>query len=125
MIYILENEVLKVKISSMGAELQSIRRLEDDTEYLWQGDARYWPGRATNLFPMCGRMVEGKYTFEGKTYEIPIHGFAKLQEWTVLRQRRMPLPCSCRIQRRPAPCIPSGLRWRSPILWRGRAFRWR
>ena len=87
MIYILENEVLKVKISSMGAELQSIRRLEDDTEYLWQGDAHYWPGRATNLFPMCGRMVEGKYTFEGKTYEIPIHGFAKLQEWTVLRQK--------------------------------------
>ena len=79
--------MLKVKISSMGAELQSIRRLEDDTEYLWQGDARYWPGRATNLFPMCGRMVEGKYTFEGKTYEIPIHGFAKLQEWRVLRQK--------------------------------------
>jgi len=35
MIYILENDKLKVKISSMGAELQSICRVEDNTEYLW------------------------------------------------------------------------------------------
>ena len=87
MIYILENEKLKVKISSMGAELQSIRRVEDDTEYLWQGDATYWASRATNIFPVCGRMIEGKYTYGGETYEIPIHGFAKLQEWTVLHQK--------------------------------------
>lgn len=87
MIYILENDKLKVKISSMGAELQSIRRLEDDIEYLWQGDATYWASRATNLFPTCGRMIEGKYTYAGETYEIPIHGFAKLQEWTVLHQK--------------------------------------
>ena len=87
MIYILENDYLRVKISSMGAELQSIRRLEDDTEYLWQGDATYWANRATNLFPVCGRMVEGRYTYQGQTYEIPIHGFAKQMEWTVLHQK--------------------------------------
>ena len=87
MIYILENEKLKVKISSMGAELQSIRRLEDDTEYLWQGDPAYWTGRATNLFPVCGRMIDGKYTYDGKTYEMNIHGFARAQEWTVLHQK--------------------------------------
>lgn len=87
MIYILENDKLKIKISSMGAELQSVRRIEDDTEYLWQGDATYWASRATNLFPVCGRMFEGKYTYAGKTYEMPNHGFAKLQEWTVLHQK--------------------------------------
>ncbi len=87
MIYILENDKLKIKISSMGAELQSIRRLEDNTEYLWQGDSTYWARRATNIFPMCGRMIEGKYTYAGETYEMPIHGFAKEQEWTVLHQK--------------------------------------
>lgn len=86
MIYILENEQLKVKVSSMGAELQSIRRPDDNTEYLWQGDPTYWAGRATNLFPLCGRLVEGKYIYGGNTYEMCIHGFAKLQEWTILRQ---------------------------------------
>ncbi len=86
MIYIIENDKLKVKVSSMGAELQSIRRVEDDTEYLWQGDPTYWAGRATNLFPICGRLFEGKYTYNGKTYEMMLHGFAKLQEFEVIRQ---------------------------------------
>ena len=87
MIYILENDKLKIKISSMGAELQSICRAEDNTEYLWQGDPTYWAGRATNIFPSCGRMVEGKYTFEGETYELQIHGLVRTQEWSVLRQK--------------------------------------
>lgn len=86
MIYIIENDKLKVKVSSMGAELQSVRRVEDDTEYLWQGDPTYWAGRATNLFPICGRLFEGKYTYQGKTFEMMIHGFAKLQEFSVIRQ---------------------------------------
>ncbi len=87
MIYILENDKLKVKISSMGAELQSVCRIEDDTEYLWQGDPTYWGGRATNIFPMCGRMVEGKYTYEGTSYELPIHGIVRSMEWSVLHQK--------------------------------------
>lgn len=86
MIYIIENDKLKIKVSSMGAELQSIRRIEDDTEYLWQGDPTYWAGRATNLFPICGRLIEGKYTYQGKSYEMMLHGFAKLQEFEVIRQ---------------------------------------
>ena len=42
MIYILENDNLRVKVSSLGAEMQSIRRVEDGTEYLWQGDPAFW-----------------------------------------------------------------------------------
>lgn len=87
MIYILENERLKVKVSSMGAELQSIRRLDGDFECLWQGDTQYWSGRATNLFPFCGRNVNGQYTYDGETYEIPFHGFARQMEWSVVRQK--------------------------------------
>ena len=87
MIYILENEKLKVKISSMGAELQSVCRLEDGTEYLWQGDPAYWKSRAPHLFPMCGRMVEGKYTYGGQIYEMNLHGFVRNMEWTVLHQK--------------------------------------
>ena len=86
MIYIIENDKLKIKISSMGAELQSIRRIEDNTEYLWQGDPTYWAGRAANLFPICGRLTEGKYTYDGKSYEMMLHGFARFQEFEVIRQ---------------------------------------
>lgn len=86
MIYILENDQLRVKVSSLGAELQSIRGMESGIEYLWQGDGQYWARRASNLFPVCGRLWENKYTYEGDTYEMGSHGFARGKEWSVLRQ---------------------------------------
>ena len=87
MIYIIENEQLRVKVSSLGAELQSIRRIEDGTEYLWQGDATYWARRASNLFPVCGRLWAGKYVYDGETYEMGSHGFARGKEWEVVHQK--------------------------------------
>ena len=39
MIYTIENEDLRVAVSTVGAELQSIYGKGTDTEYLWQGDA--------------------------------------------------------------------------------------
>ena len=96
MIYILENDKLRVKISSMGAELQSIRRMEDDTEYLWQGDPTYWARRASNLFPVCGRLWENKYTYKGVPYELGSHGFARGKEWNVLYQKATSLTLQLR-----------------------------
>ena len=87
MIYILENEQMRVKVSSLGAEIQSIRRIEDGTEYLWQGEAQYWGRRASNLFPVCGRLWENKYIYRGKTYEMGSHGFARNKEWEVIHQK--------------------------------------
>jgi galactose mutarotase-like enzyme len=52
----IENDLLRVQASSLGAELQSIVLKKDGTEYLWQGDPTYWKGRAYNLFPICGRL---------------------------------------------------------------------
>ncbi len=86
MIYILENENLRVKVSSLGAEMQSIRRIEDGTEYLWQGDSQYWARRASNLFPVCGRLWEGKHIYDGVEYEMGSHGFARGKEWEAIRQ---------------------------------------
>ena len=45
--FCLNNEKLCVRVSSLGAELRSVRGA-DGTEYLWQGDERFWRGRATN-----------------------------------------------------------------------------
>lgn len=82
MIYTMENESLRVAVSTVGAELQSIYGKGTDTEYLWQGDAAYWDERAPVLFPICGRLTQGKYTYRGKTYEMSLHGFARHAEYT-------------------------------------------
>lgn len=39
MIATIQNEKVIVSISDKGAELQSVRLKEDNTEYLWQGDS--------------------------------------------------------------------------------------
>lgn len=79
--YVLQNGNITAKVESYGAELRSV--VKDGCEYLWQGDPAYWAGQAPVLFPICGRLVEGKYTFEGKTYEMTLHGFAKRTEFAV------------------------------------------
>lgn len=76
MIYTLKNEQFTVQLSDLGAEIVSVRGAED-CEYIWQGDPAYWTGHAPLLFPICGRLFEGKYTYGGKTYSMGNHGFAR------------------------------------------------
>ena len=83
MIYTISNDQLCVKISDHGAELQSVTDLADGCEYVWQGDTKYWEDRAPTLFPICGRFLDGKYTYRGKTYEMGMHGFAASQDYEV------------------------------------------
>ena len=80
MIYTIENEKIRVSVASCGAEFSSIVLKEDGVEYLWQGDERYWTGRAFNLFPICGRLTEGRYEYRGKSYDMKIHGFFRETE---------------------------------------------
>ena len=56
MIYEIENQYLRVQISSKGGEFQSIRD-KSGREYLWQGDEATWTDRGPNLFPYIGRMT--------------------------------------------------------------------
>lgn len=72
----IKNDKLVVMINTMGAELQSIKDIKG-TEYLWQGNPRFWKRRATNLFPFIGRLEEGNYNHMDKSYPMSIHGFAK------------------------------------------------
>ncbi|MBQ8907024.1 MAG: aldose 1-epimerase family protein [Clostridia bacterium] len=72
---VLQNGRLTVEISPKGAELQSVRLLGE--ERLYQGDSPAWGGRAPILFPICGRLKDGAYTYGGKRYEMDKHGFAR------------------------------------------------
>ncbi len=88
MLYTIENEQIRVEISDKGAEIMSIVGKKSGHEYLWQGDATYWASRATVLFPICGRLTEGKYTWKGKEYEMILHGFSKLSQHKVIAQTK-------------------------------------
>ena len=76
--YCLDNGTLSVRVSSLGGELQSVKK--DGKEYLWQGDPAYWDGKAPNLFPYIARLTKETCTVHGKAYRMPIHGFLPTTE---------------------------------------------
>lgn len=78
----IQNPFLTVTISSLGAELQSIRDAQG-IERLWQGDLAFWTGRAPILFPVAGGLREDCYLLDGKRYSMPKHGFVRSLEWLV------------------------------------------
>lgn len=75
---------LTVVISTLGAELQSIKDA-NGVERLWQGDPAYWTGRAPVLFPIAGGLREDRYLLDGQSYPMPKHGYVRKLEWTLER----------------------------------------
>ena len=75
--YSIENQYLKVVVSSLGAELQSIYDKRMEKEVLWQGDKKYWGRRAPVLFPNVGRHSGDFYVWKGKKFSTKQHGFAR------------------------------------------------
>jgi len=75
----IDNDILRVAASSLGAEMISVQKTSPEgnpVEYLWNGDAKHWNGRAPILFPIVGRVKNGVYRYRDKIYEIEIpHGF--------------------------------------------------
>lgn len=87
MLYTIRNDALTVQVSSTGAQLMSILGA-DGTQYLWQGDPKYWPDRSLTIFPYVARLTEGRYLYHGKTYHMPIHGFGPTSEFHLSEQER-------------------------------------
>lgn len=78
----IKNDELTIGINTYGAELTSVKD-SNGKEYIWQGDENVWKNQAPNLFPVVGRVTGGKYNFDGKTYEMKAHGFARNSEFEV------------------------------------------
>ena len=73
----IENESLSVEIAELGAEVRSVLHKGTELSYMWSGDPAYWGRVSPVLFPIVGRLKDGRYTAEGKTYEISQHGFLR------------------------------------------------
>lgn len=83
--FTLKNEKLSLTVSSLGAEMRSLQTA-DGTEYLWQGNPKYWGDRAPNLFPFIGRLTNNTYKYLGKVHPMTIHGFAVAKEFSIVEQ---------------------------------------
>lgn len=82
--YTIHNDALTVTIKRKGAELCSVK---DNTgfEFMWQaGDI--WPRHAPNLFPIVGSLIDHQYVYDGNTFDLSHHGFARNLSFDMLHQ---------------------------------------
>lgn len=85
-IYELHNETIAISVDSHGAELKSLKRLQEGTEYLWKGDTAFWGRTSPVLFPFVGGVNHKEYRTKGRTYAMSQHGFARDMEFKLLTQ---------------------------------------
>lgn len=79
----LQNSFLTVTVSDHGAEVQSVIDNNSKREYMWQADPEVWGRHAPVLFPIVGRLKDDQYTYDGKTYHMGQHGFARDSQFEV------------------------------------------
>jgi len=84
--YTIKNKCLKIEIDSLGTELKSLKNLENDIEYLWQGDAKYWNRSSPILFPIVGKLIDDEYIYKNKLYRMSQHGFARDKEFILVKR---------------------------------------
>lgn len=86
MIHELQSGQYKIGVNEAGAELCSFLDKKQNLEYIWQANPRIWPRHAPVLFPIVGKLPDGKYTFAGKIYALPQHGFARDQNYKLIER---------------------------------------
>jgi len=76
-IYQIENSALKIAVSEKGAELQSLVDKSTGQQYMWGGDPAVWGKHSPVLFPVIGALKDNTYLYEGRSYHLNRHGFAR------------------------------------------------
>ena len=82
--YSIENEYIRLTVTTFGAQVKSVIRKCDGVEHMWQADPAVWGYHAPILFPHAGKVVDGVIRVNGKDYPSGQHGFARLMEHTLV-----------------------------------------
>lgn len=82
----LSNDQLTITLAAAGAELQHIARRDNGLEYLWSGDPAVWGKKSPVLFPIVGGLKNNTYTYNGNSYTLGRHGFARERVFEVLSE---------------------------------------
>jgi galactose mutarotase-like enzyme len=83
--YKMNNSFISVEIKEFGAELCSLKKNNDDIEYIWQGDEKYWKRHSPILFPIVGKLKEDSYIYKNNEYIMKQHGFARDYKFSMVK----------------------------------------
>ncbi len=83
MIHTIKNKFYEIGVTDYGAELVSLKT-NNGFEHIWHNTKDYWSDHAPLLFPICGRLKNSTYTLKGKSYHMPMHGFAYTTDFKLM-----------------------------------------
>lgn len=96
MLFTLQNEKVRIKVASFGAQIQSLYNKNLEMEYLWQAAEEVPCPYSMLLFPVCGRTADNRIIARGKQYPLGMHAFAKDMEFTCLENSNTELTLELR-----------------------------
>lgn len=80
----LSNKFCSASINTKGAELNSFKNSQTNTEYIWDGNPEFWGKHSPVLFPIVGALKDDCYFYEDKKYMLSRHGFARDFEFELI-----------------------------------------
>jgi galactose mutarotase-like enzyme len=81
----LRNNIVCAKINRQGAELQEFQKLAGEN-VIWRKNDSHWNRFAPILFPIVGRLKNDMYIFNGNSYRMKQHGFARDCQFEIIDQ---------------------------------------
>jgi galactose mutarotase-like enzyme len=81
----ISNSYLTAQIKHLAAELFSIKN-NLNTEYIWEGNPKFWGKHSPVLFPIVGSLKNNTYQFGGKEFNLNRHGFAREMEFQLIEK---------------------------------------
>ncbi|WP_299555858.1 hypothetical protein [Seonamhaeicola sp.] len=91
----IENEFIKVEISSRGGEIQSVTSKKTGKQYI-HNDKKIWKNKAPLMFPVAVRYKDNAYTYKGQHYTMPTMGLLMRSQIEV--KKTSPSSASCTFQ---------------------------
>lgn len=83
---VIKNDVAEVEIKKLGAEVVSFKKIENDCQYIWNGDAKYWSSHAPVLFPIVCAVNNGEIKVDGQIHKVGNHGFVRKSEFELIEE---------------------------------------
>ncbi|MDR0462637.1 MAG: hypothetical protein LBG64_00200, partial [Pseudomonadales bacterium] len=96
-IYTITKDKLRLTVSNLGAEINSLIYLPTEQEVMWQADPDVWKGTAPILFPYVGNLKNKQFFYKDEGYHGERHGFARRSFFEVDESRADEGILTCRL----------------------------
>ncbi|MBN2190911.1 MAG: aldose 1-epimerase family protein [Candidatus Aureabacteria bacterium] len=86
MLSTVSNRYAEATINNLGAELISLKLLSCNIEFMWNVNEKIWERHSPVLFPIVGKLKDDFYKFNGNSYKLNQHGFARDSKFKISKK---------------------------------------